>query len=316
MSTDKPATGSRLTDVTLVLGLVILADIALLVPGVPAPVEWAIGVPFLLALPGYALVSALMPEAPQATGQHGSAGPGWPVRIGLSLVASILVVTVVGLVANATVGIELLPTVVGISLVTAALALVAIRRRHSLAADRRANLLASGVGPSVGTVLGSTLQTAVFGVALLALVSAIAFAGMAQPGGQSDYTEFYVLEETDNGTLVANEYPTELTAGEETQLHIGVKNVEHRSMSYEVLVRARNGTGTGSGAAVEQLDRFEVQLEHGDRAVINRTVAPETIGDSRQVELLLYKGSAPADPGTESADLALRMWVDVEDPLA
>ncbi len=305
-------------DLGLLVGLVLLADIALLAPGVPQPIEWVVGVPFLLLVPGYAFVAALLPASPRSTvgdaGTRSSRGPDWVARIGIALLLSIVLVAIVGVVASLTVGLTIVPAVLGISVLSGVLAAIAWIRRRSLPATRRSNPFLGTTGSPLGPVAGSPIQMGVFAVAVLALVSAVAFAGTVPPAEQAEYTEFYVLNETENGTLVANDYPTDVVAGEGATLHLGVENAESREMAYEVVVRAQNVTADGTVTETNRLDRFEVQVEQGERAILNRTIVPESPGDGQRIQLLLYKGSAPADPDAASADSALRLWMDVLEP--
>lgn len=304
----RPAPGDRWwIDLALVVVLVGVADAALLLSGVPRFLEWIVAVPFLLVLPGYALVSALLPESPRAAGDGAAPGPGWPVRIGLSLALSVLTVGVSGVLLSRVWAIRLRPAVLAVSLATVGGAVVAERRRRNLPRSRRAAPLRRGLGGRLRPSIGSSLQAGALVLALLALVGAAAFAG-ATPADQQPYSEFSVLAEGDGGELVASALPETFVAGQGRDLHLAVENHEHRPVSYDVIVLADPG---GLSASRELVARFRIDVGPGERRVVERTVAPKTAANDTRLLFLLYEDGVPADPGRGSADAVLRLWVDV-----
>jgi len=98
--------------------------------------------------------------------------------------------------------------------------------------------------------------------------------------------------------------------GEGHQLHVAIENEEGRHMTYDVVVLAQRNSSVSDA---EQLDTFEVQLEDSERAVVERTVAPTTIAEETRIQFLLYEGGSPSEPGAETADKSLQLWVDVVD---
>lgn len=304
-------TGRRPIDLLLLVALVAVTVPALLLPGVHPALEWVLGVPFLLVVPGYALVSAQLGSsddglAGRATDETGlSTTP--VVRVALAIPASIVVVATVAVVLSGTVGVGLPNAVWAIAGVTLVGAVVAGYRRRRRPRELRAAPLRTAWIGARRTFDGSTLYSLAMAVALVALVASIAFAGATGPDREA-YTEFYVLTEDANGDLVANDFPASVAAGDAVPLHLAVENHEADQRSYDVVVRSvRNGSGTAT-----TLDRFEIGVEAGQRAVVERSITPQTPGEDTRIEFLLYKGAAPADPDGSAADISLLLTVDVE----
>jgi len=300
------------SDLALLVVLLGMAVAALLVPGVPEPIEWALGVPFLVLVPGYALISALLPwsDDREPTGEgDGHRGGDLLRRVTLALPLSVIAVGAVGVLLSATVGIRLVPAVVGIAAVTVLGVVVALVRRvtHPPAA-RAAPLRESST--SMLRLGGTPVQTAVMILALVALTTAVAFAATA-PTDQDPYTEFYVLSENETGDLVADEYPATFVAGEGHTLYFGVENHEHRRVTYDVVVRSQAVGPDGNATATERVDSFNVGVDAGERAIVERTVAPTETGEPRRLQFLLFEDGVPSDPGADGADAALHVWVDV-----
>lgn len=295
-------------DVVFGLAVTCIAVAALLVPGVPWPLEWALALSLLVLAPGWALVSLALPGSPEQSDgspRRAADGPDWIVRLALTPPASVLVVAGVTVVASATVGIRLVPVVVGVGAVTAVGFLGAWFRRWLLARERRASPLGRR-GDSSPTAFGSTLQRVTFLLALLALVSAVAYAG-ANPPAAERYTEFYVLTETEGGDLVAADYPTADSADGNVALSLAIENDEGQEMTYDVVARA---APTGSGTPAEQVDRFQTSVPAGERVIAQRTYPARAIADGSRLQFLLYKDGVPADPSAENAALTLSVGGD------
>lgn len=309
-----PSTNRGASDLVVVLGLVGLAGGWLFLSGGIGPVEWMLAVPFLLVLPGYAFVSAILPESPERypagkADSEPNGQPGWPVRVALSLAASVLIVGTVGVFLNATGGFGREPAILFVSTITIVFVLIAWLRRLMRAPDQRANALRGNPGRIAGVLGNTPLQRIVMVLALVALVSAVAFAATA-PSDSERFTEFYVLAENESGDLVADGFPETVEAGEGAPMHFAIENHEQRPMTYDVIVLAQPG---GQGSAGELLDRYEVGVDAGERVIVERTVAPETPAPETRLDILLYKDGVPAEPSRDNADVSLQVWVDVTD---
>lgn len=301
----------RFSDLLLVGLLSVLSAVVLLGVDVPQVVLWLLGVPFLLVLPGYAIVAALFPEQPVPASRAGATpagagNPGWTVRLALSLVLSAIVVGTVGVVLDWVWGIRLAPVVVAVAGVTISAAGVAGLRRLRLPVKLRASPVADrtfGFHPT-----GSTAQNLTLAIAVLALVGSVAFVGAVPPQGEA-FTESYLLTEDADGELVADGYPTTFVDGESRPLHLGIENNEFRPVTYEVVVVLQDVDDDGTVVAREYLDRFTVELAHGESAVLEREIAPTMTGDGLQLSFQIHKDTDPDDAATP--DQTLQLWIDV-----
>lgn len=297
-------------DLLAVAGFTVLAVLVLLsVSG--GPLSLLVGVPFLTFLPGYALVSAVLPDHPaeesSATlGRTHDAGPGWAVRIALSVLSSALLVGVVGVLLAWTWTVSLVPAVLTVAAITLAGVVVAGVRRIDRPAEYRATPLSTDVPELLPA--GSTAQRTSLVVAVVALVAAAALAGVVPAQGES-YSESYILTENDSGELVAEDYPTTFVAGEGHSLSLALANHEHETVTYEVVVLSQAVAEDGSVTDAEQVDRFAVELEHGERTVADRQIAPTETGEERRLVFHVYENTDPAD--AEEPDLTTQLWIEV-----
>jgi len=300
-------------DLVLAVGVALVAVATLAVSGMPWPMRWAVGVPLLVFVPGYALVAAVFPE--RATDEETADGiesgtPGWAVLLGLAVLASAGVSAVVG-TAFAVLGeLSLLPVAGVLVGVTAVAAGVAALRRLLVDSQYRRAPLRRGVASSATASLpGTRRQNVAFAGAVVLLVAAAGLTAAFPATGEA-YTEFYVLQENETGDLVAEGYPSEVVAGEGHTFHLAVENHEHQPVNYTVVVVAQN---VSDGEVVEQrrLDTVSTSLEHGQRRVIEREVVPETTGEDVRIRFLLYEGAVPTTVSEASADVTLQVWTDV-----
>lgn len=297
-----------MTDLLLLVGLLAGATMALLVPGVPWPVEWAFGLPLLLLCPGYALVAALAPEAPSARPET-KRSLDWAARAGLTLVLSAVVVAVVGVLLG-TLGLLRLTPVVGVvGGVSLAGAGVAAHRRRSIPVDRRGDPLVGVSPPTLSDrVDTSAPQTVLLIVAVVALAGALAFAGGTATAGDS-YSEVYLSSGDDDVGSLGNGTMT-FAAGGTTPVNLTLANHEGETVTYGVVVRLER---VDDGTVVDQqrLDRFDVRLDDGETRVAERRLSPSMTGERLRLRILVYTEDAPADAGADRAALVLRHWVTV-----
>lgn len=292
-------------DLLIVSVLVVGASVALLVPGVPQPIEWVLAVPFLIFLPGYAIISVLFPEPPTEPSDdqpNPGSTPDWIVRVALSLVLSAVIVAVIGVVIDWTATIRLAPAVVAIGTVTLLGVGITALRRARRVPEQRFDLF-GGERPSFD--IG--MQTVTLALAVLLLIGAVTFVAAA-PIQQEAYSEAYLLAENDDGELVAEEYPTTFVGGEEQSLFLGLENNEYRPVTYNVVVvvqQVDNGTVT----VQQRLSRSEVELVHGEDTVIENQLAPRLTGDDLRLQFQVYKDVDPDD--AEEPDYSLQLWIDV-----
>jgi uncharacterized membrane protein len=299
-------------DLYIVAALTLVAIAVLLSPLHGSSVAILLGVPFLLFVPGYAVVAALFPEqpfenSPRSLGHH-EESPGWLLRIALSLVASALVVGVLGLALSWFLTISLLTMVGAITAVTVCSLVVAGVRRGRVPAARRADPFDDR---STSLLPGGTRrQSITLGIAIAALLLATVFVGVTPVQGE-DYSEAYLLTETAEGESFAESYPSTFVAGEGHELSLALSNHEHETVDYEVVVVAQRVGPEGDVTAREQVDRFGATLDHGETSVLDRQIAPTMTGEDIRLRFLVYEGTTPGNGA--DADHMLQLWIDVED---
>jgi len=308
----------------LVVAVAVVGTAGVLLAGVGGPLAWLVGIPMLLLWPGYAIVAALLPEAPTngdigaAPGSAQHSSPGWIVRIGLSLLLSAVVVAVTGIAVDWLAAIELFRVVVALTAVTLASLAVAALRRRQLPPAARARPLSSRRSQggddrshraSLVASLWSTRQARTLAIAVLLLVGTVAFVAAAPPQ-EAAYTESYLLTENDSGEFVAEGYPTTFVAGEGQPLALGLENHEHRPISYTVVAVAERVGPNGSVVSQQQVDRFSVELAHGQETVVERQIAPTQPGETVRLQFRVYTGEPD---GSAEPDQTTQLWIEVVD---
>ncbi|AUV82563.1 hypothetical protein C2R22_13705 [Salinigranum rubrum] len=314
-------------DLAAVVVLTLLTVAAVFLPVVrETPLRVVLGLPFVLFVPGYALVAALFPERgaepieDDETDEVDSSGITGLERVALSFGVSIAVVPLVGLVLNFTpFGIRLVPIVVSLTALVLALTAVATRRRLALSADERFSVpWREWIRAGKTELLEPETRTdgalnVLLVVSLVLAVSSVGYAVAVPKQGES-FTEFYLLTENDEGELVADGYPTEFVAGQSQSLVVGVGNQEHRQQAYTVVVELHDVEVENNSTRVldrERLRTFDLQIEHNETWQQPHSVAPETTGERLRLTYMLYQGSPPATPTTENAYRELHLWVNV-----
>lgn len=309
------------------------------------------GLPFVLFIPGYAFIAALFPERGQRavdtedTADESHAAPSTTEggidgieRVALSFGLSIAIVPLLGLVLNFTpFGIRLAPIMVTVSLFTIVTGAIAAYRRQELPPEERFRVPYRQWIDSAGEELfepNSRTDAALnvlLVISILLATASVAYA-VAVPKQGEAFTEAYLLTESDDGDLVADNYPTNFTVGEPQSLLVGVSNHEHEPTNYTIVVElqevtllengstrvnrtAQNATrATNMSIRVDravELDRFRTSLAHNETWLQEHTVAPPFAGDDLRLTYQVYRGDPPADPSTESAYRWLALWVDV-----
>ncbi|MDL0119418.1 DUF1616 domain-containing protein [Halobacterium salinarum] len=321
-------------DLAAISILTCLTLFSVLVPVVrETPLRVVVGLPFVLFLPGYALIAALFPESGTApddqspadgSADAGRAGEGRRgidgiERVALSFGLSIAVVPLVGLVLNFTpFGIRLVPVLIAISGLILAFTGVAARRRSALPPVERFRVPYRGwiVAARSELVEPQSRMDAALNVLLVVSVvlaaSSVAYAVVPSQG--ASFTEFYLLTERTDGTLVADDYPTEFTAGQPKSIIIGVGNQEHQREKYTVVATIQNVQATNNSTTVlDENELRRVQSAVGDNETWQQALAlaPSMTGERLRLQFLLYRGSAPTSPSTKTAYRETHLWVNV-----
>lgn len=230
-------------------------------------VRIALGLIFVLFLPGYALVAAMFPKKEDIDGIE---------RLALGFGLSIVVVPILGFLLNYTPwGIRLYPVTLALLSFTAVMSAAAIYRRKKLSAGMRFKIPVKFKLPRLAEMawFDRTLFIALAG-AVLFTAGSICYISITPVTGEQ-FTEFYILSPGGK----AEGYPAEIAAGVDTEVTLGIANNEYRPVSYstEVII---------DGKPEKRL--APVELSHGEKW--ENRVAFSTKGPQKnvKVEFLLY----------------------------
>lgn len=308
------------SDLAVTAALALAAPVVLVFADVSEPAFRVVfGVPYLTVLPGYALVSALFPEANGVPTTPESAETADSIdgleRVALSFGLSILIVPLLGLILNFTPwGFELIPIALAVTSTTLVLVVVAAWRRAVLDPADRFQVSLSGWVPGRRDSPGTGLALDLLLVVVVLLATAGAGYAFAAPGQGEQFTELYLLTEDDTETFVADEYPTNFTQGETKSLYVGVKNHEGTPVRYTVVTQLQRVERVDGRLAVRErneLDRTARIVNANATWRTRDTVTPTMAGDRLRLTYLLYRGSVPQSPTVDNAYQEVHLWVNV-----
>lgn len=311
-------TGLLLGEVVVVIGFVVVAD--LIVLSVPSPpVRGAVGLPLLLFLPGYALLSVVFP-ARQFQTRYGaldvfSAGIDGVERVALSVGVSLALLPVIGLVlwtfSPVGFGMEVLIGVlsaeIGLGMLYGTYRRIQLQpsQRYRLPADRwLSELWADGVtGGLFGTVMNGLLV-----VSVVAAVVALGY-GVLVPTESETYTGVSILAQSEGElTFVQNS----TTVAEGDQLTVSVTNHEGQTTTYTILVMVEQIDTDGEQPSVrssEELQRLQTTVGTGETNRVNHTVSPSTEESNLRLRYLVYKDEPPTIPTAANAYRTVYVWL-------
>jgi uncharacterized membrane protein len=301
----------RVTDLSLVGALVVVAVLALLVPGIPRIVEWAVAIPLVLIAPGYAVVAALFPASPSAGQPMSSQGnsPGWAARVSVLLVTSVLVVAIVGVLLSLVGALTLVAVVLVLAASTLGGVVIAWYRRRDVPTDQRADPLV-GIGSMPEQSGLSGIQTFALVAGTVALVGAVAITG-ASPAGDASFSEASLLAGEDTDELLGSNGNVTFVAGESNAVYLRVQNHEGAETTYHIVGTLQRIGPDGGVLESQRVDAGQQTISAGTSDVFYRQITPSMTGDALRLQYLIYTDSIPADPGVENADLTLRHWLEV-----
>jgi uncharacterized membrane protein len=271
-------------DLVIVLIITLITfPIVLLTDGVPRII---LGIILLLIFPGYSLINALFPNRGSMRSIE---------RAGLTLVLSFAIVSLVGLFLNYTPwGIRPTPIVISTGIMICIFSGIALFRRRRLPASERFSVkikvpvIQWGNINKLDKILSIVLALAVIG-AVTALVYVI-----SEPKAEEAFTNFYIIGP--EGKI--ENYPRELTLGEQVNVTLGIENHECNDSSYSVVVML-NGKEIDVIGPLELIDGEKWQNE----IALNPVIA----GNNQKVEFILYK-NREANPY-----LTIYIWLDVRE---
>lgn len=274
----------RIGNELLPLNLLVMVLVVVIIFTPSVVLRIVLGVPFVLFFPGYVLLATLFPRRE---------GLGGIERVALSFGMSIALVPLIGLILNYTWwGITLESTLYSIVSFIFTVSIIAWVRRRRLPEEERFNIefqlrLLGWRGGAWDKVLSVILVVAILGA--LGMLGYV----IAKPKAGERFTELYILGVGGK----AEDYPQELTIGEEGKVIVGIINREHERVSYHVEVVIDN---------VKNNEVGPIELEHDEKWEGIIVFTPSEPGEDQKVEFLLYKNGG-AEPSVES----LHLWIDV-----
>ena len=244
-----------------------------------------LGLPFILFLPGYALISAVFLRKNQLRGLE---------RLALSFGLSIVVVPISGFILNYTPwGITLYSVLISVAIFIFVASLIAWYRRRSLAESERFSIsLTFNLASWKSQGLPDKILSVILIVTMLGAIGTLGYVFAAPKVGER-FTEFYILGPEGK----AEDYPKELVVGEEGRVIMGIINREHETVSYRMEVTI-DGTRHGEIGPVVVLHDGRWEREVG--------FMPLLPGDNQKVEFLLYR------QGQSEAYRSIHLWINVK----
>jgi len=227
-----------------------------------------LGVPFLLFIPGYALVAAFFPGRTRLSAVE---------RLAYSAVLSIALVMLDGLLLNYVWTIDVYPLLISLEGLTLPVLTIAWMRRRDLIEDERMTFNRAESRPATAII-----DKILMGVLVLALVAAGATAVYAGIKNTQPYSEFYLLGVVGK----AADYPQKLAVNENGQLTLVLTNHEKQTVAYIVKIIQGDGHTLIDG---NKQNEIRVTLARGQKQSYAVSFSFEAAGTGKKLEFDLYK---------------------------
>ncbi|WP_247728456.1 DUF1616 domain-containing protein [Halovivax limisalsi] len=282
-----------------------------------------VAVPFLVVLPGYALLSVLFPAAARSAAAGATDRPrglDFVERAGLTIAVSIplLIAIAVALPLGGR-GLEAAPAIDALGAVTVALLQLAALRRGLIGPDGQFTVAPrAAFDRLVGTGSGRSPISAIVLLGAIALASGVLLFAIVAPPAAGSYTELAIYGEAENGTDEIGAIPTAIEPGTSVDARVEVSNQHGDRRSYVAIVQQQ----TLEGETVRdrtRLGTIEYDLASGESNRRDVDITPTAPLDQPvRVAVLLYDtaaGPVPDAPTMDNADRTLYFWITVtEDP--
>lgn len=280
--------------------------------GGPPLVRVPLGLLFVFVLPGYALTAALFPGT--EVGHPTASFSVTPVEravlsVGLSLTTVPLISIGLTLFSYA---IDLYSVLFAIAAFTVSSALVAAVRTNRTPQSERAGLPTGWLRIPDGKTPAWNRVDVAFALVLLLASAGLTAAIVGAESGDT-YSELAIQNLNEDGEPTVDTYPGSLSLGESETLLVEIENREQRTVQYTVVVLLEEIDSDGGVVGRTELDRFDADLAHTERADIEHDVEPDRTGDSLRVSYLLYAGQVPDRPTMSNADQSVHFFADVTD---
>ncbi|ELY54887.1 DUF1616 domain-containing protein [Natronococcus jeotgali] len=277
--------------------------------------------PLALFLPGYALVSVLFPAGERSARRTARTattrrprGIDVAERLALGLALSIAVGPIVVIALPfAGFALEAASVAGGLAAVAIGLAQLGVVRRLRTPAAVRFTVSIRTIRERLGGGVG--LSSVVLGVAIAVALGAL-LAAFLFPASAGGYDQLSLYSETEDGELVAGEFPDEVAPGESVPVTIEVENGREEPREYAIVVQEQV---VESGEVVDRTERGRIGATVGAGSTADGTyeVAPTAEpGETVRISVLLFEGEeAPTTPTEEDALEEAYFWVTVaEEP--
>jgi len=311
-------------DAAAVFGYVFLGGGTLLLDGIHGPGRVLLAAPLFVFLPGYAILSALAPASDgvdhsvTSTTRLRRRGLSWFERCTLSIAGSLALLPLVGVsMAAANVAYTTQNVlVVLLSVVVAGFAVGLVRRTGLPAETRYAPPVnrwrTEARGAFFDTTRGDAALNVVLVIVVVAAMTGFAY-GLAAPPRDESYTEAAILND-DNGSLVTGNYTQTVRQGQPFDFILSVENEEGIAENYTAVVVLERVRDTGDGLVVlerNELARTSDAVADGETWREPMSVTPQLLGRNLRLDVLIYRGDAPATATRRTADQHLTLWVTV-----
>jgi uncharacterized membrane protein len=182
-----------------------------------------LGLPIILFIPGYLLIFVLFPTKKEENGIDVLE------RIALSFGLSIVIIPIIGLILNYTpLGIRLEPILIFLTIFILSTGLIAIFRWKKTQQNERFTISFEFSLFKTDKKVEKVLTT-ILVISILIATASIVYAIVTPKRGE-EFTEFYILGPEGK----ADNYPKNLTIGEESSVIIGLANHEYKQVSYSI----------------------------------------------------------------------------------
>jgi uncharacterized membrane protein len=288
------------------LAAVILALATLLFTLTPLsilPVRIPLGLVMVLFVPGYTLIAALFPKKTDLEGIK---------RMALSFGLSVAVVSLIGLGLNYTPwGIRLTPVVISLAIFTIAMAAAANWQRMHLPAGERFSIQSR---ETINTWKGEILAddkgrmdkalTVILIITIFLSVAALVYVIVTPKQGEK-FTEFYILGPGGK----AYDYPTNVQAGNQSTVIVGVVNHEYALVNYTMSISLNNtpmNNTTIKDNFIYPIMSRNLTLLHNETWENSVSYVLNHTGEGQKLEFLLYR-----EGNFTSSYRDLHLWVNV-----
>lgn len=323
-------------DLVVVVVVTVLLWVALESPVSLGPLRVVVGLSYGLFVPGYAIVSALVPEARQRVSPDDTTGEPAETtqfdavtRVLLSIALSVALAAPVGAFLGMT-AVGFTATALGgvLSVLTLFCVAVAFVRRWRLPTGERFDILSTTAFASVqgSLVEQSRRDRLVNALVICSVALVICSVGYAVVSTQAadPYTEFYVLTEDAQGDYVPQS-DVRLGGDSERRVRLSATNHEHGRTNYTMVVRLQrieivdNSTSTPTATPTDSIrvlettvqDRTTFSLDDGETWIQTRSLSPPTsAGDDElyRAQYFLYRGNQSVD---HDDDPYRTVWITV-----